>query len=484
MVRSSYLLLLFLPLILAGCDGADVSKGALTSLTLSGGGGTFYPTFDPNVHNYAADCGEGGPVTLTVGSNIARSQILINGEVAGFGGATKTLAGLSSDKDLLVELVIGARRDSYAIHCLPADLPTIDVLSKQDGVSEDLLLISPRFSENGQPVTYLLVVDNNGVPHYRRKVTTAVTNFQRHADGSYSYISRTGRNAFGFFDNEVVLLNENLEEVRRVTAVGLTQTDNHDFLITDEGNYLFMSYDSSRRDLSAFGLAVDEPTRDSVIQEVTPTGAIVFEWNSWDYLNIADCQIHRFPDDYAHLNSLQLTREGDIVGSFRGCAQILKIDRPTGQVIWQLGGTDSDFTIVGDSFEEFCGQHAAAELADGTVVMFDNGGHCLGQRETLYGQFSRGLQYRLDGPAGQASFVRDHSLFGTYQEYTASGGSISVLANDSWLINWGRGPDMSLTEVASDGTVLFEMRITKDGQIARTYRAYREANLTLPLNLP
>ena len=275
MGRSTNVYFLILTLILSACDGEDRSQ--VTSISLSGTNGTFYPAFHPDLRHYAADCAVGGSLTLSVGSNSPRSRILINGEMAGRGTVTETLPGVSGENDLLIELAVGTRRESYVIHCLPGDLPTIEVLSKQNGVSDDLLVVAPRFSDNGQPATYLLIVDNNGVARFRRKVTMAAGNFRRHPDGKFSYFSRTGRNAFGFFDNEIVLLDENLRELRRVTAVGLTQTDNHDFLITEEGNFLFMSYDSSERDLSAFGLAVDEPTRDSVIQEVTPAGSVVFE---------------------------------------------------------------------------------------------------------------------------------------------------------------------------------------------------------------
>lgn len=466
---------------LVACGKSDVPR--MDSLALSVVG-TFYPAFDPSVYHYAADCGGGAPITLSVQSNDRDSRIFINGDMAGRGNVSKTLVGVSDDNDLLVEILNGGRKEAYTIHCLSDDLPEIEILQNEDDASDDLLLVAPRFSEDGESKTYLLILDNNGVPRFRRKIDAAATDFKRHLDGRYSYIVSVGRNDFNHRDNEVVLLDANLQELRRVKTVALTQTDNHDFLISNDGNFLFISYDSRRRDMSDFGLAVDELTRDSVIQEVTPDGEIVFEWNSWDHLDIADCQIHRFPDDYAHLNSLQIAPDGNLVASFRGCAQVLKIDRITGGVIWHLGGTNPTFNIVGDTYEEFCGQHAAAELEGGSVVMFDNGGHCLGEREALFGQFSRGVEYQLDAQANQAIFKKDYSLFDSYQEFTSSGGSVSVLQNGNWLLNWGSGPDMSLTEVSTEGVVLFQMRLVKNESIARTYRAYREPDLNLPINLP
>ena len=109
--------------------------------------------------------------------------------------------------------------------------------------------------------------------------------------------------------------------------------------------------------------------------------------------------------------------------------------------------------------------------------MYDNGGYCLGDREDAFGTFSRVVEYRLDSSAGQAHFVRDHSLNGTYQEFTRSQGSVQLLANGNWLIGWGNGPDMSISEVDSSGAEIFMMKILFDGSIAVTYRAFRESSL-------
>ena len=107
-----------------------------------------------------------------------------------------------------------------------------------------------------------------------------------------------GPNQFGVTDSVIVLLDDDFNEIDQLETVGLTQTDNHDFIITDEGNRIFLSYNSTARDMSAFGLSTDEIVGDSVIQEVTPSGQVLFEWNSWDHIDLADCQATgwtRFP---------------------------------------------------------------------------------------------------------------------------------------------------------------------------------------------
>ena len=137
----------------------------------------------------------------------------------------------------------------------------------------------------------------------------------------------------------------------------------------------------------------------------------------------------------------------------------------------------SDFLIVGDSFSEFCGQHAVLELASDKVLMFDNGNFCLGDREDTFGQFSRVVEYRLDFITGQANFVRDYSLNRTYQEFSRTQGSVQELGNKNWLISWGNGPDMSISEITPSGDEIFAMKILFEGEIAVSYNAYREASL-------
>lgn len=292
----------------------------------------------------------------------------------------------------------------------------------------------------------------------------------------YTYALRVGRNQFGIVDSVIVVLDDSFDEIDRLSTVGLTQTDNHDFIFTEEGSHIFVSYNSVVRDMTAFGLSAEEVVGDSVIQEVDNNGNIIFEWSSWDHIDLSDCQqtgYPRFPADYAHVNAVSLTEDGDLIGSFRGCAQVLRIDRSTGDVDWYLGGSQSDYLITGDPFNEFCGQHTAWQLENGNVLMFDNGSFCLGDREALYGQFSRAVEYSLDPETSQAMFVRDYSLDGAYQAFTRSQGSVQPLTNGNWLVGWGNGPDVAVTEVSPSGQTVFEMRLSVEGETSVSYRAFR-----------
>ena len=258
--------------------------------------------------------------------------------------------------------------------------------------------MTPRYGESN-PVGFIAIVDNNGAPRFHRKLSPISgqkegANFRRHGAGLYSFTRRhDGRKT-------VELLDAQFEVTATVGVVSpLSSTDFHDFLITDEGNHLFISYHTSQRDFCPYEPACEEVStlkrsvRDSVIQEVNSAGEQVFVWNSWDHMKISDCTVLDYPDDYSHLNSLYLVG-GDIVASFWGCAQVLRIDRSggTGAVEWQIGGTaparnpaTEYLEIVGDGAGEICGQHSAVINSNGNLVLFDNGSWLIAWGDGLFG---------------------------------------------------------------------------------------------------
>ena len=487
-IKNTSLLQLLAICFLASCGSSnnenDVPSApllTLSDLTLDSVDNIFYPPFSPDTRHYAASCGDDESFSMEFTSINQEAQIYINNVLSGTGAASGSVDGYTSENDIVVELASEGYSEKYYLHCITSEFPLMEITTKTEDVDDGVMIISPNSGDKG----YLLILDNNGVPLFRRVIDGRVTDFKRHSDGRYSYALRDGsRNEFGQWDNTIVVLNAEFQEERRLKTVGLNHTDNHEFLITTEGTFILGSYNSSYRDMRPWGLSESELTRDSVIQELNDQGEVLFEWDSWDHIDVNNCLNHRFPDDYAHLNSIQVAPDGNLIASLRGCSMVVKIDRAsgTGATIWDIGGLEPSLQIVGDSFEEFCGQHTASEDEDGNLYIFDNGGHCNGTREETSGLFSRALKYSLDLDAGQASFVRDYSLNGSYSEYTSSGGSFFPLKNGNWLINWARGIN-DITEVTSDSDIAFQFFFSSAGEKLQVYRAYRDYDLELPINI-
>ena len=495
-------------LVIGGCQGPGATGpkpvARLSALQVSGGEG-MYPSFDPGVLHYAVRCADGTVLQVTAAAEgeDATLRLLHDGSTA-----TGSVAGsvtVNGDHDIAIEVVDGPGSATYVVHCIPSDFPDIIIETHTEAVSDGLLLMTPGVRRSDPPISFLAIVDNNGVPRWVMKPNVNARNFRRYPDGRFSFSERRR------VDEETtveptVILDRGFNRIDTASLVGdllPEHTGGHDFLIMENGNYLIMSYYPNQHDFSDFTCegapcSVTEGTEtDSIIQEVTPDGEQVLLWNSWDHVKIADCTIHRFPNDYAHLNSLHES-EGDIVAALRGCAQVLRLERDTGAVVWQMGGTEPMrddrpapstgatryLPVVDDPEGEFCGQHHVTATPSGSVLMFDNGNHCLGPRKELP-QVTRIVEYDISSGTA-ARFMREYRL-PEADGVAASGGGVTELENGNWLITWGNnGPTIAVSEVDRAGNEIFRMRMSKDGDQYGTGRVYRERenDLAIPLNLP
>ena len=506
----------------------------LSSLLVSGGVGALYPAFEPEVLHYALRCedtGATGAITLRVQARAKEpgTRLTLNG-AAIEGSAADAAVEMGRDHDVAIRLTDEQNEHSvtYVVHCLPAAFPDVTILEKTDQVKDGLLLVAPTYGGYYNRTTYLAILDNNGVPRFHRLLTDTdfwALNFQRHRDGRYSVARRPTLNLTdSVFGNwELDLLDDRFDVMATVrTAAPLTQTDGHDFRIAGDGDYLLLSYVSAAHDFSEFGSdhSTMQATRDSVIQRRTPGGEQRFSWNSWDHRDVLqvghDCRVGMFPDTYAHVNSLQLLADGDLVASFRGCSQVLRIDGSTGAVKWKLGGTapsaasgaehleivvDDDREESAGVVREFCGQHHATLTAENTVVLFDNGVQCLGERNNAV-PFTRAVEY--DVSSGTQAVYRREFRLPDEHGYAPFEGGVAVLQDPDdpddvvhWLISWGirdrnsgsvtAQESIAISEVDPEtGTAHLHVNLSIDGQEAWSYRAYRvaESAVSIPLNLP
>ena len=481
----------------------------LSSLQVTGGG-TMYPAFDADIHHYALTCSNATTLQVTAAAKHSGARLTLlrddsdNNHSAV--GALDVQVAVNRNHDVAIELSDGGETTTYIVHCRPSSFTEVRILKKLDGVTEGLLFVVPIGPGIGR---YSALIDYNGVPRF---VITKGYNFRPYPNGPTIDGKRV---RYGMHNRA---LDEEFELIRKVDVVApLITSNNHDFLITDRG-FLFISHHDTTRDLSAYEDENGDPLpsaariTDSVIQEVAPDGTELFRWNSWDHLAVEpDClmveKYLRGRTEYAHLNSLQIV-DGDIIASFRGCAQVLRIDRSSGSgaVEWKLGGTattpDPDTTylpLVGDRAGEFCGQHHVTLTASGTIVMFDNGVQCLGPRKNLT-PFSRVVEYDISSGT-QAEFLREYRRPAA-QGHSQARGGVTVVnddmdrTNDRWLIAWG-GRIVNATVGVQEliaisevdpvtGTALFELSMFKSGNPVRTYRVYHQpdAAVTIPLSLP
>ena len=420
------------------------------------------PAFDAETLHYSIGCADSDSMSLTFAAADAQSRLSVDGTAYANPGAEQSLTatvsvGGQSDVTISLSNATGGETQ-YVVHCMADDFGEFTSV-KSTGATEELLLV-PRGP-------YLLILDNNAVPRYRRHLVdheaqTYFRFYQNGGDGEYRYSYSVAH------DRGHVILDEHLEEISRASTVSpLTTNDTHDFRVLDSGNYLLMTYEPGVRDFSSLTFldsngapfGTDVHAVDSAIQIVTPLNSARLTWNSWDHMPLEDCTHHWFPPAFgrwAHVNSIEMTG-GEIVASFRGCNRILGIDPSTGKVNWRIGPTNlsdaewassgmgpAPMDIVGDPQIQFCGQHSASILPNGNLLLYDNGANC--SRNPWTGEnlvrpdrtYGRAVEYYLDFEHDEVVYVREHSLNGTKNYIGWVGGNVSALENGDWLISWGR----------------------------------------------
>lgn len=443
--------------------------------------GVMHPAFDISIRHYAVHCKETMPLTFSVKSRNQKLRFWLDESRSLQPGTSLNLVPTSEDQTFELASVGPSTGAQFWIHCIPEDFPIFEVQKFGADNSNGLFLLAARVSRGGEKqATYIINVDQRGVPRKYKKIIGLATNYQQEHDGSFSFLQSTQRNEFGFLNFEYVQTDNHFNVIRQQSTVGLNHTDLHESFQTEQGTLFLMAYNSTIRDMRAFGAQASERTRDSVIQEIGPKGELLFEWNSWNHLDINQCKQHRFPDDYAHLNSVSLAPKNSLILSMRGCSQVLKIDRASGEVIWRLGADDSDFRILDDPLGEFCGQHTAFATERGTILLYDNGGYCLGDRESQHGRVSRVVEYALDLSKNTATHLKSfyHPL--SQKTYTPSGGSVIETQRGHLVVSWNDGPEPSFTEFTPSGEPALHMRVVAPGALVSIYRVYKIDALTAP----
>ncbi len=272
---------------------------------------------------------------------------------------------------------------------------------------------------------------------------------------------------------EYVILGDSYREITRVRAGNDYKGDMHELLITPEDTALLPIYNRVAGDLSSVGGPKDGSVVEGVVQEVDiETGEVLFEWHSLDHVALEESYyepgskgFYHDNFEYFHLNSIDIDHDGNLLISAKKTYAVYKLDRKTGDVIWRLGGKNSDFEMgAGTRVRR---QHDARRQRDGTITIFDNIGEPQDYADGVTkDEQSRGIVLELDEEEMSASLVREY----THPEKlgAAHEGNVQVLPNGNVFIGWGSEPVFS--EFSKDGELLFDANfITKQ----QSYRAYR-----------
>jgi len=270
---------------------------------------------------------------------------------------------------------------------------------------------------------------------------------------------KVNQNKLSYFNNynkSWIILNEYMNETDTLECVNGYDADFHDIQFLENGGYLLQTYDSIYVDMSQIdpGGNTNALIIILIIQEFDSNKNLIFQWNAWEHLNIADYQNLNLTSNrivWMHGNSIDIDLDSNILISNRRSSEVMKIDRNNGDVIWYFGGPNNEFSITNDPYNGFSRQHDVRRIENGNILLFDNG-------NDHDPPISRAVEYEIDESEKTADLVWDFSHPEGYVGLAM--GSVQRLPNNNTLINWGRllNQGAVITEVDYDKNIVFEIQ--------------------------
>jgi hypothetical protein len=440
---------------LATAIAASPAQGAGQHLSVVAAPG-LSPSFSGGVPDYVSRCSRKRPLRLTIDTPPGRT-VSVDGH-GSRSGRFKTSVVLRSGQgtQLVVHSPDGGH--TYHVRCLPSGFPSWRFQpAGRPQAAWYLMAPSNPNSATTSISKFVTIIDGHGVPVWWKRETISPFNSVLLPDGDLAW-TRSYNDPFGMRDSEaweVHRLDGTL--VRTLKTVG-SPADTHEMQPLANGDFMLTTY-RLRRDvnLKRYGKSAHSNVVDGEIQEISPSGQVVWSWSSRDHTSPAETQEwakagRTLPDgtpvwDIFHLNSLAPDGHGGLVISARHVNAVYRIDRATGKITWKLGGTKrpQSLKVVGDRRSPTFGlQHDARVLGDGSVTVYDN--------RTDLGP-PRAVRFRIDAVKHRARFVEQ--VTDSKARISGSEGSARRLPGGDWVVSWG-GTKL-VSEVSRSGRIVWRL---------------------------
>jgi hypothetical protein len=471
----SLLLSLFFMVSCENNSEADIT--ALSSIKISTG--EIYPNFSPEIKDYyITSLNTLNTIEVTISDFKPNKIIYINN--VRVKNKTTSLK-LKPGEDIIVKSGKNNETSTYTIHCLPVDLPKINVITKNNP-SEGYILVNlfELSSTIINDFSYIAILDNNGYPVYYKKLPyKAVINFKYFDIGNNQKRFSYNVNDLG----KVVVMNEKFEEIKQLGVLphnghGSYPIDNHDFIYINDNHFIIPGIITRKSvDMTAYGGKNAVDLVELIFQEIV-NNQVIFEWNSSDYpelLSAADpIYYNLYPTspkvDYFHFNAICIDpNDQNFVISARHTNQIYKINRTTGAIMWRFGGNSDDFKLTGNKIISH--PHHCTILSNGNLLLFDNG-------VTKTPQQTRVAEFHLDEKNKTADLVYEYKDIGRYFDIM---GSAQKLENGNYFIGWGgnitsqvNANKSDITEVNASGKIVLDISFSNNpDSFTYSYRALK-----------
>lgn len=360
---------------------------------------------------------------------------------------------------------------------LPSNFPTFTVTPGTGTPAPGYIFLSPSHFQDTKG--FNLIIDNSGNLVYWQEVTDGTpVDFQVLPNGQLGYgsmyefskVTGGGATKFWMMDSSYTIVDS--------FAMGNGYiAESHEFQLLPNGHAVMLAYDLQPVDMSKI-VAGGHPgamVLGSIIQELDGDGNVIFQWRSWDHLDLKDsyADLTQKVFDPIHVNSIDMDSDNNLIVSVMAFGEIAKINRQTGEIIWIMGGRNNQFAFVNDSEgsayapQYFMYQHDVRRIDNGNILMIDDG-------QPSVRQWTRVVEYQIDETAKTATKVWQYRH--TPDFYASSMGTAQRLPNGNTLIGWGQASSTSatktaVTEVDPSGNVVLELAFDKN--LWASYRAYK-----------
>jgi arylsulfate sulfotransferase len=351
-------------------------------------------------------------------------------------------------------------------------------IAVSDTSQKGYLLFAPAVRFNPK-YGRLIIMDTRGEILLERESQGAIVDFRQwNVSGRtlYSYsIEDSAAHHITLSTGHIVILDSAMNELKRVhllpykdiTVNKREDLDLHDFILFSDDHYITMAtYSKQANNIPVFLTpAPGCKVATTIIQEVK-NGVVTWQWDGSNYPELyVNSEVgNKFYDtsaaqDYMHINSMTVDpADSNLIISLRQLNQILKIDRHTGDIIWRLGGRNSDFPLLAD--QVFLRQHNATLTDDGSLLIFDNG-------EKAQRPFSRILEFKLDEKKKIVSSFRSYRI---QEPLTETQGSVQKMGDDYLICGGSANYVLLVNSITGER----KMRLVANQSM---YRAYLVDNI-------
>ena len=217
----------------------------------------------------------------------------------------------------------------------------------------------------------------------------------------------------------------------------------HDFYRLENGNTVVLRWVKTPDDLARSikgglsGTESDGVMWSDSIQEINPSGELVWEWLGYEHLDInidIICPLC-FRNEWTHANSLSINEDGDILVSFMKTNTVAIISKKTGDIIWRWGG-----------FLKLAHPSGVSFIGDEDILLMGT---------SIHGEaFEKGYSEVLMVSTRNNNIIWEFRAPAEPEFYTACKGSLQLLPNGNVLVC--EGDSGRIFEVVNNKEIVWE----------------------------